>query len=173
LIQAEIKAMVKTHILTHGLIYGGILNGYLLLFMITFSPRVWGYKDYPDVIKKKVPAQTRKEKILGVVVGLPWFLFVLGFPVFSTFALKSRMGDEISFLTAFLNVFVMVLLGTLGDLVLLDWLLISKITPPFVIIPGTVKEDYRDFSHHYKGHARASVPLIVFALIIAGLVHWI
>ncbi|MCJ7682653.1 MAG: hypothetical protein MUP70_18125, partial [Candidatus Aminicenantes bacterium] len=133
----------------------------------------WGYKDYPDIIKKKVPAQTGKEKWLGAVVGLPWFLFVLGFPVFSTFALKSKLGDEISFLTAFLNVFVMVLLGTLGDLVLLDWLLISKITPAFVIIPGTVKEDYKDFSHHYKGHARAAVPLIVLALIIAGLAHWI
>jgi len=161
------------HILTHGLIYGGVLTGYLFVMMITLSPRVWGYSDYPDRVKKKVPAQTRKEKWLGTVVGLPWFLFVLGFPVFSTFALKSRLGGEISFLTAFLNVFVMVVIGTFGDLVLLDWLLISKITPAFVIIPGSVKEDYKDFSHHYKGHARAAVPLLVLTLIIAGLAHWI
>jgi hypothetical protein len=162
--------MVLTHIITNGLFYGAALTGYLFLFMITFSPRVWGYKDYPDVVKKKVPAQTRKEKMLGAVVGLPWFVFVLGFPVFSTLALKSKLGGEIAFAAASLNVLVMFIFATLGDLVLLDWILISKITPKFVIIPGSVKEDYKDFSHHFKGHAKAAVPLVVLCLAIAALV---
>lgn len=155
--------------ITHGLIYGVVSTGYLFLFMIMFSPRVWGYKDYPDIVKRKVPAQTKKEKALGAIVGLPWFVFVLGFPVYSTFALKSKLGGEISFTTALLNVVVMFLFATLGDLVLLDWLVISKITPKFVIIPGTDKKDYKDFSHHYIGHAKAAIPMIILALIIAGL----
>ena len=161
--------MVIAHIITHGFFFGLVVTGYLFLFMITFSPRVWGYKDYPDIVKRKVPAQTRKEKTLGAIVGLPWFVFVAGFPVFSTFALKSKLGGEIPFAAALLNVLVMFLFSTLGDLVLLDWLVISKITPKFVTIPGSVKEDYKDFSHHFKGHAKAAVPMIVLALIIAGL----
>jgi hypothetical protein len=162
--------MVGTHIITHGLFYGAVLTGYLFLLMITLSPRVWGYKDYPDIVKKKVPAQTGKEKMLGAIVGLPWFVFVMGFPVFSTLALKSKLGGEISFATALLNVLVMFFFGTLGDLVLIDWLIISEITPKFVIIPGSVKEDYKDFSHHFKGHAKAAIPLTVLCLIIGGLV---
>jgi hypothetical protein len=162
--------MAAAHIISHGFFYGVVLTGYLLLFMITFSPRVWGYKDYPDIVKNKVPPQTKKEKTQGAIVGLPWFIFVFGFPISSTLALKSKLGGEIPFATALLNVLVMFFFGTLGDLVLLDWLIISKITPKFVIIPGSVKADYKDFSHHFKGHAKAVVPLIALCLIIAGLV---
>ena len=162
--------MVLVHVMTHGLFYGVIVTGYLFLVMITVSPRVWGYHDYSDNIKRKVPAQTKKEKKKALLIGLPWLVFVPGFPVFSTFALKAKLGGEISFSTALLNAMVLIFAGTLGDLVLLDWIVISRITPKFVIIPGTVKDDYKDFSHHYKAHAKAIVPLILLCLIIAGIV---
>jgi hypothetical protein len=156
-------------VIGNGLLYGAILTGYLLLCMLIFSPRVWGYTDYPDIVKKKVPAQTTGEKRLALLIGLPWIAFLLAFPVWSTFALKAEMGGGIPFATAFLNVLVMFAAATFGDLVLLDWLLISRITPEFVVIPGSDREDYKDFSHHFKGHAKAAVVMIVFALIIAGL----
>jgi hypothetical protein len=162
--------MIVTHVITHGLFYGVVVTGYLFLIMITFSPRVWGYHDYPEIVKNKVPAQTKKEKTLAAILGLPWFIFVAGFPVYSTFALKSKLGGEIPFLTASLNVLAMFLMATLGDLVLLDWLLVSRITPRFVIIPGSVDEDYKDFSHHYRGHAKAVIPMILLGLLIAGVV---
>ena len=140
--------------------------------MITANPRVWGYADYSEAIKNKVPPQTGKEKLLGGIVGLPWFIFVLGFPIYSTYILKSNLGNEISFWIAFLNLFVLSLLLIVGDLVILDWLIVSKITPKFVIILGTSKEDYKDFSHHYRAHARAAVIQILICLIIAGIVTY-
>ena len=164
--------MVIRHILAHGLFYGSVLTAYLFLLMITFSPRVWGYKDYPERIKNKVPAQTGKERTLAAIVGAPWLAFVVAFPVFSTFALKSKLGGEIPFAAAFLNMFVMFLFATLGDLVLVDWLVISRITPGFVIIPGSVKEDYKDFSHHFKDHAKAAIPMAILGLIIAVLASY-
>jgi hypothetical protein len=165
--------MIITHVMTHGLFYGIIVTGYLLLIMIGFSPRVWGYQDYPEVVKRKVPAQTKKEKITALIIGLPWFVFVASFPVYSTLALKSKLGGEISFFTALLNVLLMFLLATLGDLALLDWLLISRITPKFVIIPGSIKEDYKDFSDHFRGHAKAAILLIIVGLISAGFISWL
>ncbi len=155
--------------LTHGLIYGAAITGYLFVFMITFSPRVWGYKDYSEAVKKKVAPQTRRERMLAAIIGLPWIVFVLGFPIYSTFVLKAKLGAQISFLRAFLHIIVLFMFSTLGDLVLLDWLVISKITPKFVVIPGTVKEDYKDFSHHFRGHAKAIIPMIILAVIMAGL----
>jgi hypothetical protein len=155
--------------LTLGLIYGAAITGYLFVFMITFSPRVWGYKDYSEAVKKKVAPQTRKEKTLAAIIGLPWLVFVLGFPIYSTFVLKAKLGAQISFLRAFLHIIVLFMFATFGDLVLLDWLVISKITPKFVVIPGTVKEDYKDFSHHFRGHAKAIIPMIILAVIMAGL----
>jgi hypothetical protein len=164
--------MVIAHLITHGLFFTFIVNGYLLLVMILTSPRIWGYSDYPQVIKNKVPPQTRREKLFAALIGLPWFFFVLGFPILSTYDLKSKLGDEISFLTAFLNVFVLSMLATLGDLIILDWLIVSNITPGFVIIPGSEKADYKDFSHHYKAHAKAAIGLVFICFIIAGIVWY-
>ena len=164
--------MVVTHLITHGLFFAVVFNGYLLLVMALTSPRVWGYTDYPDVVKHKVPPQTQREKLLAAVIGLPWFIFVVGFPIFSTYVLKSKLGDEIPFMTAFLNSLVLFLLATVGDLVILDWLIVSKITPKFVIIPGSERADYKDFSHHYKAHAKALAGLILVCLIIAGIVWY-
>ena len=164
--------MVLTHLVAHGLFYAIIVTGYLFLLMVSTSPRVWGYSDYSESIKAKVPPQTKKEKRLAIIVGLPWIIFTFGFPIYSTIILKSKLGGEIPFWTAFLNVFVLVCLAVLGDLVILDWLIVSTITPEFVIIPGTEKADYKDFSHHYKGHARAAVPLVLLCIIFAGIVWY-
>lgn len=154
--------------LIHGLIYGAVTTGYLLLIMATISPRIWGYADYPQAVKDKVPPQTRQEKVLGAIISLPWILFVFGFPVYSTLAIKAEMDGILTFPRAFLNLIFLIACTTFGDLVVLDWLIISKITPGFVLIPGSAKEDYRDFSHHFKGHAKAAVLMIVMALILAA-----
>lgn len=164
--------MVITHLITHGLFYAVIMNGYLFLLMISTSPRVWGYTDYSKEIKDKVPPQTKREKLLAAMVALPWLLFVLGFPIFSTYLLKAKLGNEIPFWIAFLNLFVLVLLANVGDLVILDWLIISKLTPKFVIIPGSEEADYKDFSHHYKAHAQAAVVQLLICFILAGIVWY-
>ncbi len=158
--------------LMHGLFYALTVNLYLFLVMITTSPRVWGYADYSDEIKAKVSPQTPQEKRLAWLIGIPWFIFTFGFPVYSTFALKANLGGEIPYWAAFLHVLFLVLLATFGDLVILDWLIISKITPTFVIIPGTDVTDYKDFSHHFKAHARAMIPLLLVSVVIS-LIVWL
>ncbi|MHA2295951.1 MAG: hypothetical protein ACXAEU_03560 [Candidatus Hodarchaeales archaeon] len=162
--------MILTQIILHGLFYAIIGTGYLFLFMITFNPRVWGYQDYPEAIKDKIPPQTRRERALAGIVGLPWFVFIIGFPFISTYTLKTQLEGEMPFEIAFLNIFVMVFIFFISDLVILDWIIISKITPQFVIIPGTEVEDYKDFSHHYKAHAKASIPLILICVVFAAIV---
>ncbi|MFX0173866.1 MAG: hypothetical protein ACFE9L_18435 [Candidatus Hodarchaeota archaeon] len=162
--------MLITHFIAHGIFYAIISTGYLFLFMIIFNPRIWGYQDYPEVIKKKVPPQTRKERTMAGIISLPWSLFTFGFPLISTYMLKIQLGGEIPFEIAFLNVFILFIFFFIGDLVILDWLIISKITPQFVIIPGTEVEDHKDFSHHYKTHAIATIPLILLCAVIATIV---
>jgi hypothetical protein len=67
--------MVFENIVFNGLFYTVISTGYLLIFMITFNPRIWGYQDYPERIKEKVPLQTRRERMIAGLVGMPWFFF--------------------------------------------------------------------------------------------------
>lgn len=164
--------MVFLDILLNSLFYAIVGNGYLLLLMYFFNPRIWGYQDYPEKIKEKIEPQTRKERAIAGLVSIPWIIIVFGFPLYSTFLFKSQQGNEIEFFLAFLNIFSMVALFFLGDLIILDWLIISKWTPDFVIIKGSVKEDYKDFSHHYRGHAKASIPLVLICAIMAIIVSY-
>lgn len=160
------------HIVTHSLLYAVIVNGYLLVLMVTTSARVWGYSDYSDLIKAKVAPQTAEERKMAIIVAIPWMIFALGFPLLSTYFLKSKLGGELGFWIAFLNVFSMIFLATLGDLVILDWLIVNTITPDFVIIPGTEKADYKDFSHHFRAHARAAIILVFLAILFAAIVWY-
>jgi hypothetical protein len=162
--------MVFEKIVLNGLFYTALCTLYLLLLMITLNPRIWGYQDYPETIKAKVPKQTRKERVIAGLVGLPWFFFLLAFPVLSTLFLKTEFDGALPFEIAFLNIFFMVFLFFLVDLVVLDWLLISKITPKFVIIDGTTPDDYKDFSHHYKGHLLAVVPLLLLCVVFSAII---
>ncbi len=162
--------MDLTFTITHALIYTFAGIGYLFLFMVFFSPRIWGYSDYPEVIKSKVHPQTSREKVIAGLVSLPWFLFILIYPLFSTYLLKDTLGGEISFLSAYFNIIILIILLFLGDLIILDWLIISKITPSFVIIPGSEVKDYKDFSHHYKAHVKTIFPILVLGILFASIV---
>jgi hypothetical protein len=141
--------------------------------MISFSPRVWGYQDYSKEIKAKVPPQTMQERQKAVIISVPFMIFIFGYPIYSLLILKSQLGGDISFFPAFIHLLVLFLFGTFGDLVILDWFIISKVTPSFVIIPGTIKDDYKDFSHHYRGHALASIPLIIICAAISAVVSYL
>ena len=87
--------MVLDHIITHGLIYAAVVNLYLFLNMITLSPRIWGFQDYPETVKRKVPPQTKRERTIAALVSLPWLVFSLGFPIYSTLLLKSKLGVDV------------------------------------------------------------------------------
>jgi len=156
--------------LQQGLIYGSIITGYIFLLMITLSPRIWGYTDYPETVKRKVPPQTRHERTVAGIVGIPFIVFAIVYPAYSVLALKDRLGGAITFNDAFVHLLILVIFITIGDLVFLDWLIISKITPGFVVIPGSEVEDYKDFSHHYRGHLRATIIMIVLCAAVAVVV---
>jgi hypothetical protein len=135
--------------------------------MVTFNPRIWGYQDYPERIKEKIPPQTRRERAIAGLVSIPFFIFILGYPIITTSLLETNLGGEINFEVAFFNIIFMVIFFFLADLVILDWLIISKITPKFVIIDGTTPEDYKDFTHHYRGHLIALIPLTIICVILS------
>ncbi len=159
--------MILSFTLIHGLLFALLFTDYLFLIMISFNPRVWGLQDYSKAIKQKVAPKTERERRLALVLSIPFFIIILGGPILSALMLETQLGGEISFVSAFIHLFVLVTLGTLGDLVILDWLIVSKITPQFVIVPGTEAEDYKDFSHHYRGHVGGAIVTLIYCVIIA------
>ena len=165
--------MLLNYSITQGLIFALLFNGYLLLMMVSFSPRIWGYSDYSEEIKAKVPSQTRQERRTAVILSLPFFILAFGLPIYSLWALKGQLGGDLPFVTAFTHLLVIFIIGTFGDLVILDWLIVSRITPKFVIIPGTSEEDYKDFSHHYWGHLWATIPMVMLCAVVAAIASYL
>jgi len=138
--------------------------------MMTFDPIVWGYSDYPERVKHKVREPSSDERKIGLIVSIPFLLFTLLFPIYSVLRLRTMFGGSILFLDAFVHLLVLAAFASFGDLVLIDWLLISKITPGFVIIEGSEAADYKDFRHHYVGHVYASVVIFFLCAFVAYII---
>jgi hypothetical protein len=142
--------------------------------MLTLSPRVWAYADYPESITGGVPPQTSREKKIGGVIMIPFFIISLGLPVLSTLILEASSGGVITISEAFLNMYIILLIGNVSEVLLIDMLIVGTITPDFVLIPGT--EGLRDTAykafriHHAKAHLRAIVAMAILSLVLAGVI---
>jgi hypothetical protein len=85
-------------------------------------------------------------------------------------SVRADGGGHISFLTAFIHLFVMFSVFNLADLLLLDWPLVA-IGPRFVVLPGTEgAAGYRDYKFHFRGFLTGAVLILIASIVIAGLV---
>jgi hypothetical protein len=126
--------------------------------------------DYTEEIKAKVAPQNKEEKRTAIIIGIPWLLFVFIFPLVSTYLLKMQLGNDFSLGIAFTNMFVLLVLITIGDFVVLDWWIVSTITPAYVIIPGTDKEEYKNINQHFRGHIKSFLVQTVVCMLIAVII---
>lgn len=161
-----------TKILIDGTILAGIGSLYLLA-MLWFNPRL-SLNDLPDDIKNAVPPWSKKEKIQAILFGIPFFILVIGFPFFSTLALKNQYGGNISLFALFINAFGVIMIFNIVEVGFVDLLLLCKIRPKFMIIPGTERlAGSRDYWHQIRAHLRGTVLMGVLCVIIAGVVYFI
>jgi hypothetical protein len=161
-------------ILFYGLIFSLAMILYLLATMVALSPRVWAYSDYPKSITGSVTPPTRREKMIGAIIGIPFIILVVLIPVYSTLVLESSYGGVIPLLEAFLNFYGITLIGSFAEFIVLDFLIVGTITPNFVVIPGTEHmrdKEYKEFRlYHFKGHLRSIVTLAIVSFIAAVMI---
>lgn len=109
-------------------------------------------QSYPTNIQKVAAEKTRSERMQTKLLGIFFLFFLIGIPVVSTLLMKYSNSGEISFLDAFLNMFGIMTMFNLVDLLIIDWLLFCTITPKFLIIKGTEGMiDYKRYSFHFRG----------------------
>lgn len=161
-------------VLIYGSIAGILLILYLLPIMRFLSPRIWAFSDYPKVITNSVAPQTKRERRIALVTGLPFIILMVVYPLLTTMIFKNQAGGSISLLDAFLHAFGVLMIGNLADWLILDMLIVGTWTPNWIMIPGTesMKETaYKDFRiEHTKGHVYGTVGMAVISLIIAWIV---
>jgi hypothetical protein len=162
-------------ILLDGLIFSVVGSIYLVLLLL-YNPRLlMSEGDYPDDVLAAAPPRTKEETRLATILSTPWFLWSLGYPLYSTVGYLQQAGAGVNFGWAFAHAFLILFAFWLVDLVVLDWLMFCTITPKFLVIPGTEGfQGYKDFGMHLRGHfGKGLVILAVSGLAIAGAAWWI
>jgi len=141
-----------------------------LLLLVLQNPRLM-LQDYPPQIQAIVPPKTEAERRRSFWLGLPFLLVLVGFPIYATFAYRSRAGEAPGFLHLWLYASGIVFAFNLWDWLVLDWLIFCTITPRQFVIPGSEGHPaYKDYLFHFRGFLIGSVLSVVMGLIAAGIV---
>jgi hypothetical protein len=158
-------------ILVDGLILSLALS-VMVLGSLYANPRLW-LQDYPAEMRAKVPPLTRREKQARLVLVVLFFGVAIAGLYYSSLRLLDANGGSVTFLTAFLHIFLVLNIFNLFDAVVLDYLLLTRNTPRFVILPGTEGMEYlfhdsrMHIVNYLKGIVVCAILSIPAALIIA------
>jgi len=156
-------------ILLHGAILSGI-GSLLIMSAVYVNPR-FARKDLPRDIQDATPPLTRREKLQAMGFAIPYFALCIGIPLVSALTLQSRSNGDVPFLALFIHIFGVIFVFNLVDLFILDWLIYCRITPSFIVIPGTEGfAGYKDFGHQFRAHIRGTILMLVLSLLLAGIV---
>ena len=156
-------------ILLHGAILSGVCS-LLIMSAVYFNPR-FARSDLPRDIQDATPPLTRKEKLQALAFTVPFFALCIGIPLVSALTLESPSNGDVPFLALFIHIFGVIFVFNLVDLFILDWLIYCRITPRFIVIPGTEGfAGYKDFGHQFRAHIRGTILMVVLSLLLAGIV---
>jgi len=136
------------------LVDGTVLSALAVLLIfgsLRANPRIW-LNDFPPDIRRAVPPKTDAEKRQSLLWGLPFLAVLLGGPLVSNLILNQQRGGSASLVTLFINGFGVALFFNVVDLLIVDWLVLCRFTPRFLVIPGTEgMAGYKDYGHHFRG----------------------
>ncbi|HWR64492.1 MAG TPA: hypothetical protein VN364_00090 [Bellilinea sp.] len=163
-------------VLTHSLIYGGILSALMFLFIIgsmLYNPELW-LNDYPPDVRQKygpVSEQTLKtRKWFGIVM----ILIMAGVILATALTVPTVSGDKAPFLTTLRSAYIVFLIGSLMDLLVIDLLLGMVIRPKFMILKGTEgAAGYKDVKFHFNAFLRSAFSGAVLCLILTAIAQLI
>ena len=166
-------AMTLWPIIKHALLYGVILSGVLfplVLGLARINPEIM-LKDYPPDIQAKYGPMSELSKRQRIPVVIFIMAVFFGIVALSFQDVGANQEDDISFLAAFIHLFVMFSAFNLLDWLVLDWLIVVTIRPRFMILPGTEGlAGYEDYGFHFHGFLIGMVITFVASILIAGVV---
>ena len=126
--------------------------------------------DYPEDIQKAstLPAPSDEQKKKAKIFSVLFSLVIFGALI--VFGVLKYAGEKVSFTEILLFTFIIAMIWNVVDLVIMDWLIICKLTAKWVVIEGTEGcRGYKDYMYHFKGFLIGCVYSAILALIISGI----
>lgn len=169
----ELDLLLIWPIIRHALLYGGILSGVILILLLgitLWNPEIM-LKDYPPDIQAKFGSMSERAKRQKKPVSILFFVVLFSVIALSLKGIITITGGDITFLIAFIHLFIMFTLFNVFDLLVLDWLIVVKLQPKFMVLPGTERmAGYSDYWFHFKGFLIGIVITFISSILIGGIV---
>ncbi|MFC4588823.1 hypothetical protein [Sphaerisporangium corydalis] len=153
----------------HGLAYGsglGLLLAAVLIIGTLVAPDFM-VGDYPPAIAERYGPKSPRGRSVTRVAGV---LLAAGVLALLTAAMAGlpTIAPGAGFGTALVYATIIWQSFNLFDLVVLDWLIVVRWRPAFVVLPGTEGMDaYDDMGHHLRGYVKGVVICQAAALLSA------
>jgi len=143
----------------HLVIYNLVIS-IILYASLAVNSRMWMHRMPPEVVQK-VPPRTPAEKRLLYYFGIPFMLVLLIYPIAYVLPLDVSYWQRFLILAAFFAGFA------LWDTLVLDILIFCIITPRFIIMPGTTRQDYANKKYHLISGSKGVPMSLAFAALVA------
>lgn len=153
--------------------YGVLLSAVvfpLILAITKLNPEIL-LKDYPpDIQAKHGPMSARARRQRGPVAVVVIVLMV-ALITLSLRGLRASAGGDLAFPATWVHLFSLFAVFNLLDWLVLDWLIVVRLRPAFMILPGTEGlAGYGDYGFHFRGFLMGMVITLVTSLVVAGVV---
>jgi hypothetical protein len=148
------------NLFSHLLIYN--LTASILIYgSLAYRPRLWLHRMPPEV-RNKVPGKTQEESKVFIRVALPFVLLLFVYPIVYVIQQGTNLATSFRMLLAFFAGFAV------WDTLVLDLLIFCMLTPRFILIEGTGREDYSNMKYHLVSGVKGLLMSVVFS----GLLAW-
>jgi len=141
-------------IVQHALLWSLILSAVLfagVLVLLRFNPEIM-LQDYPPDIRAKHGPMSERSRRQRLPAGLLFLVVLLALVAGSFLRLREITGGDVGFLAAFVHLAAMFSLFNLLDWLVMDWLIMVRFQPRFIVLPGTEgMAGYRRYWFHFRG----------------------
>ena len=147
-----------------------VVLGILVLGSLRLDPTMWVHSYPPDIREKfgPTPKQSRgRIAIIGIVVyacvaGAIWLALRQG---------PTLPGGMLTVPQIFITTWLVFTVFNLVDLLIIDWFLLVKLQPQWVILPGTdgSMAGYHDYGYHFRGFLKGLAGTTIASVIISGI----
>lgn len=159
-------------IVQHALLWGLILSAVLfagVLALLRFNPEIM-LQDYPPDIRAKHGPMSERTRRQRLPAGILFLVILLALVAGSLLRLPEITGGDVGFRAAFVHLATMFSLFNVLDWLVMDWLIMVRFQPRFVVLPGTEGlAGYRSYWFHFRGFLIGLPISLVAALLLAPL----
>jgi len=165
--------MISWALVGHALLDGVILSAVLftlILGVVRFNPEIM-LKDYPPDIKEKFGSMSATAQRQRIPVALVTPAALIGIVALSLRAVRAEAGGDLPFRATWVHLLVMFSAFNLLDWLVLDWLIVVRLRPKFMILPGAEGlAGYGDYGFHFRGFLVGTVITALTSVVVAGVV---